>query len=378
MKAEYHNEFNPELWDGEKLKPAVLTQLRIIVKTFLDYCNVDCKPEQINLVGSQANYTWSDESDIDICVVCDMGENKDLLTKFFDAKKKIFKRDHDIKIYGLPIEITVIDKSDQSNGLEGIYSLMMNSWIHKPEYKEPEYDPSEADWIADHWKDKIKKAIKNQDAEEMDAVRKQIKDTRKNGLESDGEDAEENIAYKELRRGGYIDKLKSVQRKKLAQNLSLKEHVEVNCPAGFFVKVLPTTECNSLIYSYFNGLRPMMQDLHATILYTTQPTLNAMLPKISKKERYTAIAKHLEFWSGEEGNIVLTLESSDLVFLHDLFSESGLKHNFPDFVPHLTLVHPCIQSEYSYWIQEYNKRLSENPLVLEFYYGGYVIMENKT
>jgi hypothetical protein len=173
----------------------------------------------------------------------------------------------------------------------------------------------------------------------------------------------------------YIDTLKNLQRKKLTKVFSLKEQVQVDCPGGFFVKALPTTESAVLLASYFRVLDPLQIDLHATVLYTKQTAVDVILPKIDKHSRYSAIGKELLYWESNDGNIVLKLDSPDLVALHQQFKDAGLVPSFPEYIPHVTLIHPCEYNHYQHLMNDLSSRLSSAPLSLEFYYGGYTIME---
>ena len=223
IRVEYHKELNSKLWNGMELKPEVQKKLLAIVNAFLDFCYLPVRPKDILLVGSQANYTWTDESDIDINVIVDLHHFKDpkLIKEFFATKKKLYKRDHDIRIYDIPVEITV----DEKNGSDAAYSLSRGEWVDQPVYHKPEFDGEKASDLADKWKDRIVDLVKDPDAKfkKLVSLKKKLKDWRADAVE-DSDKTEfhpVNIAYKNLRKKGYIDKLKHAMRQRVVKQLSL-------------------------------------------------------------------------------------------------------------------------------------------------------------
>lgn len=225
IRVEYHKVLNPKLWDGMEMKPEVRKKLLAAVNAFLDFCFLPVRPKDIILVGSQVNYTWTDESDIDINVIVDLHHFKDpkLIKEFFDTKKKLYKRDHDIRILDIPMEITV----DEKNGSDASYSLLNGEWVDQPKYQKPEFDGDKASDLADKWKDRILTLVKDPDTKfkELVQLTRQIKGARADAVED--KDTTEfhpvNIAYKHIRKQGLIDRLKNTMRKRVVKQLSLKK-----------------------------------------------------------------------------------------------------------------------------------------------------------
>jgi len=159
----------------------------------------------------------------------------------------------------------------------------------------------------------------------------------------------------------------------------------VDLPQGIFIKVIPTTDSLKLIthrcfeLEYYKKLQ---EDLHCTVIYSTTPTRNIDLPFISKKLRFKAIATKLEYWPTNEGNIVLCLDSSDLQSLHEQFLAAGLKHSFSEYKPHVTLINPLSLSQFQLNERAFraaNQQVQnspQGPMALEFYYGGYSILDS--
>lgn len=157
----------------------------------------------------------------------------------------------------------------------------------------------------------------------------------------------------------------------------------VSIPSGIYVKVNPTIQTITKIRSSLHQLEGGVQftdDWHCTVIYSKTSLKKVNLPYVDKHNRYEATGHELVFWEGhdKEGYIVLKLHSTDLTKLHNLFRKTGLEPTFKDYLPHLTLVHPVPDPEkFKVTIDHCNKMLKDNPLDLEFYYGGYTIMDDK-
>lgn len=152
---------------------------------------------------------------------------------------------------------------------------------------------------------------------------------------------------------------------------------KVDCPNGIFAKVLPTTDSILKIKARFKSLNPLMDDLHCTAIYSKTPAVSVDLPNISKDERYAAVGTELVWWEGhdKEGYLVLKLDSPSLKILNKKFRDAGLKATFDDYKAHVTLLNPCPSSPGN--VKTLNALLKKFPLRLEFYYGGYTIMDKK-
>lgn len=228
LKLPYQDHLNPKIWDGLKLKPEVLKQLRKISDKFIEWCDApDMQIKDIVLCGSIANYNWDPKhSDIDIHIFIDLDDFKDkcgeFAEDFFDVKNKRFKEVFPTKIYGMPVEITVEDYKKSAVSL-AIYSIKKGEWVKKPVYKKPKYDSEKAKEISDKWKKKFDDVIAKKDAkyDEIENVRDDFKDFRSKNLEKGGEFDPANIAFKHIRRKGLIDKAKAKAQKALSKELSL-------------------------------------------------------------------------------------------------------------------------------------------------------------
>ncbi len=225
LTFQYHKEFNPKLWDGDKLKPDVAEKLREIGKRFFDFIGM---PKLIVtdmvITGSCANYNWNAEySDIDLHLIVKPGKDcEDITAELFDAKKDAWADKYNIEILGFPVEVYAQD-SKEPHVATGVYSLRHNKWIVKPEHNPPEIDKKEVVADTKEFEKKIDKTINaDTSVDKARALKDQIKDQRDKALKKDGEYADANLTFKELRNKGALGKLIDYIKDKESEELSLK------------------------------------------------------------------------------------------------------------------------------------------------------------
>ena len=66
---EVHNQLNPKLWDNDKLKCEVKEKILQIVEYFKNYIDFPLDIVDINLVGSNASFNYTANSDLDIHII---------------------------------------------------------------------------------------------------------------------------------------------------------------------------------------------------------------------------------------------------------------------------------------------------------------------
>lgn len=223
------NELNPKLWENSKLDKEIRESLLKIAEDFYEKLELGVEVKDIALCGSLCNYNWSEKySDYDLHIIInfsEVDENYELVEKLVDYAKKVWNEQHDIKIKGYEVEIAVQDNDDlaeaiKSGRMGGVFSLIDNKWIKRPE--RVDFEPDEKlirekaktlmttiDEIEDEKdEDKYEAFI-----EKIDKAWKKIKDFRKSGLESEsGEFSVGNLVFKLLRRNGYIEKVMKMKK----------------------------------------------------------------------------------------------------------------------------------------------------------------------
>ena len=229
---------NPKVWEdfeiieNTTMKPKVRKALMRIAEEFIEDLGDDVFVEDIYLMGSLANFNWSEYSDFDLHVIVDFEryeKQEDLYKELFELKKKLFNDKHDIKIFGYDVEVYAQGISDEAHS-DGVYSVMNNEWIHKPKKTHKNLDMSVLKTKIKSWTDKIDDAIEESKSEgNVDSLKKlkdKLKDYRQSGLNKEGEFSYENLVFKYLRRCGHIGKLFDEKTKIKDKELSVERTIE--------------------------------------------------------------------------------------------------------------------------------------------------------
>ena len=92
--------------------------------------------QDIILVGGNANYNYTEYSDLDLHLVVDKDEiaacQTDFLDDFLRDKKRLWALTHDVTLYGQPVELYAQDINDPTPINQGTYSVLNNWWIQEP------------------------------------------------------------------------------------------------------------------------------------------------------------------------------------------------------------------------------------------------------
>lgn len=217
----FHKSLNPKLWDDNRMKPIVRFKLLKIAKHFIDFIGIDnIKLKDITISGSNAAYTYTKNSDIDLHLVIDI--DSDELVELYDAKKNQYNFKHDIQIKGIDVELYVQDTKEVHHSA-GIYSVLDNKWISTPSAQKVHIKDDDVRKKVYNYMFRINQALLSTDIETVKRIRKRLSSLRKTGLERAGEFSVENIAYKVLRNMGHIEKLFDHIYDLEDQQLSLEE-----------------------------------------------------------------------------------------------------------------------------------------------------------
>jgi predicted nucleotidyltransferase len=232
------NTLQPKIWLGEnqKMNPKVRQNLLEIAYQFIDSFGLDVVIDDIIVTGSIANYNWSEYSDVDLHILVDYGqfqkEMKDVYIEYFDLKKIVFNQKRNLKMFGFDVEVFVED-SDVKGISGGLYSILNDEWIKKPQKEKFKVEKSEIIKNAKKWMRLIDNLIKHLNGEDVETIRnsvKVIKDKLKkfrvSGLNKGGELGLENLVFKVLRRNGYIEKLYNIPMDIIDKKLSLDEKLK--------------------------------------------------------------------------------------------------------------------------------------------------------
>jgi hypothetical protein len=222
------DELNSKLWDGFKLDDEIRENLLKIGQDFFETIDVKCEVKDIALCGSLCNYNWSEKySDYDLHIIIDykdIDDNLELVEKFCDYAKKQWNMQHDITLKGYEVEVAIQDEKDlktaiSSGRMGGVFSLMKNKWIKKPE--KVEFIPDEEILkkkataimdVVDEIESEVDEDKYSTFKEKIDSIWKKIKKQRQSGLEEGGEYSVGNLLFKLLRRNGYVSKIMELKK----------------------------------------------------------------------------------------------------------------------------------------------------------------------
>ena len=220
----YNRQLSPVAWSGDELRLPVKVALLRAAKFFTDYLDIpDFRVIDVVLTGSMANYNYTKFSDFDLHVVTSYAELEcdDLAEAFYRAKKSIWNDRHDITIGGHDVELYVEDV-EQPPVSAGVYSLLQDRWLKRPEYNPPSIDDRAINLkVADLAKQIDVAVDRADDPADISRITDKLRRMRRSGLDTTGEFGVENLTYKILRNLGYLDKLETEFNKQQDQAISI-------------------------------------------------------------------------------------------------------------------------------------------------------------
>jgi len=224
--VKFHDRLNPGIWSSEnELLPRVRERLLAVAEDFRQYLGVDdLEIQDITISGSNAAYTYTPHSDIDLHLVVDLPEadRNEVYRELFDAKKYAYNDQHDIRIGGHEVELYV-QNANEPHYSQGIYSVRDNQWIQVPNRRQPRIDDISVQSKYQDMGARIEQAIASGDVKRMQAVAQRVRDMRQSGLARTGEFGPENLAFKILRNNGTLDQLRQARLQAQDRRFSLDE-----------------------------------------------------------------------------------------------------------------------------------------------------------
>ena len=230
---EPHPELNKDFWNqpGRKLDPEIRENLLKIAQDFIDSSQAAGAPlKDITFTGSLANFNYSPYSDVDLHVLfdfSDINEDEELVREYFQAAKSVWNNTHDIKIKDYEVEIYG-QHADDPHVASGLYSILNDEWIVEPMRSDPQIDYKDIKKKADSLEDQIDRVVKvyeegnyEEAIEKADKLKEKIRRLRKAGLDDVGEYSVENLAFKTLRRNGYLGILSDVKNNSYDKMMSI-------------------------------------------------------------------------------------------------------------------------------------------------------------
>lgn len=227
-KLEIHKTLNPKIWDQDNnLLEDVEEKIYEIVDEFKNQLvedGVKLEIDDIYILGSNANYNYTEESDLDIHIIAD--DSFDCSDKhlqiIYNAYKTLFNNKYIIEINGIDVELYVETINSMTNIATGVYSLN-KGWIKDPsEIVFPDIDEDKFEEAVAEWEARYLDIIKKPSIENVDKYIDDIYDIRITSIKNEGEFGFNNLVFKEIRRLKYLEKLKKLRLKLKNNELSLK------------------------------------------------------------------------------------------------------------------------------------------------------------
>ena len=231
LTFKYHNQLNPKFWSNDKLDSKVRIRLIQIAREWARFASIpESAIRDIIFVGGNANYNYTEFSDIDLHLVVNksaLPDCPDLIDEFLKDKKQLWSLTHDIKIYGHDVELYAEEEGLKRPANQGVYSVKFNIWLVKPTRMSQDIDRTLLKGKTRAMMDKIDFLIQNKsnDLDEFKKLKEKIRDMRSSAIRKGGEFSVENLVFKELRNNGYLDKLSNYITKIQDKSLSLESYV---------------------------------------------------------------------------------------------------------------------------------------------------------
>ena len=223
---EIHNRLNPKIWGKDnRLLQEVEEKIKETVDLFINSVELPLRIIDIHIVGSNASFNYTEESDLDVHIVINysnMDAPAQLVELLMNALRSNFNLKHDIKIHGISLEIFVEDVQAGITS-NGIYSVLMKRWIKFPKRLNdiPNVDVSDD---LTKWVRKIDAVLDREDKDEVQQTIDRLYLIRKNSIAKDGEFGYGNQLFKEIRNLGKIKELKDLATDLETKYLSLENY----------------------------------------------------------------------------------------------------------------------------------------------------------
>lgn len=224
-KIVVQDKLNSKIWDSNnKLREEVKEAVLKIANEFVEELKFDIDVADVHIVGSNASYNYTENSDLDVHLIVRFDEeNKELKQQLCALATSSFNKNYDIGIHGVNVEVYVEDirSTTVSNG---VYSVLKDEWVKFPKKIEAkEYDNSEQLAV---WKKKIGDALIDNENDSAKTLLDNIYLIRKNSIDIDGEYGRGNQLFKDIRSLGLLQKLKDKVAQNKGKELSVESVVE--------------------------------------------------------------------------------------------------------------------------------------------------------
>jgi len=229
MINEYQTQtqLNPILWDGDELKPKLKLALLKIARAFYKSLGITADIKDVTLTGSNANYNWTTHSDIDLHLIINyknINDNEILVKDYMNAKKSLWNNKYPLKYKGMNIELYAQD-TNEPHASTGVYSIFNDDWVMKPNAEMVSIEDEAIKKKSEPYKYEIDNLDKDDPKllDKIASIKSRLKQLRKSGLDAVGEYSLENLAFKDLRNSGHLQRLNNLQQDSMFSQLRIVE-----------------------------------------------------------------------------------------------------------------------------------------------------------
>ena len=231
------SDLHPKIWNlrTKKLNDNIKLKLKQIANDFIRGFKYPLNIKDIILTGSTANYNWNQYSDIDLHVLVDFdeipSEYMQAFKDYFNSKKEVWNKNHNITIMEHEVELYVQDASEPHYST-GVYSVMNDRWITEPQIKKQDINYDDVISRTENFIEQVSKLsqlVGNKDYEKakngISNLKNKIKKYRQAGLETGGEYSTENLVFKMLRNQGYLEQLSNLSHQAYDSDMGIEEEI---------------------------------------------------------------------------------------------------------------------------------------------------------
>lgn len=218
-----HNQLNPKLFENNKLKDEIRDKLIEIAEVFVEDLKENNIPLNVLdywLVGSNAAYNYSENSDVDVHIIVDFSTinvSRDILSILYNYARNSFNKTYDISVKGMPVEL-YIEGENSSVISNGVYSIMKDSWVKEPVKEDVSTIDITTTPLYKKWKEMLEDIRDN----DVEYLLNALYLLRKESILREGEYGVGNLLFKQLRNEGYVDLLKDKIHEIRSRELSLE------------------------------------------------------------------------------------------------------------------------------------------------------------
>jgi hypothetical protein len=221
----FHDELNPKIFSNNKMKSDIRDGLLEIADHFKEFIGVDLDVVDITISGSNAAYSYTSHSDLDLHIVVNVPDNV-AYPELLDAKKNDYNTRHDIKVKNIDVELYAQDAKEKHHSL-GIYSVLNDEWVSTPKRENVTIDDQDVKEKYSNYRDRIRMVLSQDSLSVARDMSKDIKRMRQAGLERNGEFGAENLTFKLLRSQGWIEKLHNYINYLQDKELSIEQRLGI-------------------------------------------------------------------------------------------------------------------------------------------------------